>query len=279
MISPRLGHEPPPKSPSELVVDSVRHHKRLDGLLDRLRLLTELGEGSEFCVERMINAEQDRIKVTLALLATGSLGSRPIVASTLSQAAEELGWAAVVEASLVVLYMASCREAGRECGGDGMKVLRRSLYAAAAAKILGPELRIREAEAFSLGLLHEVGVLGLAVWKKTEYLEHIDQASSPDPSVERANFGIDHTQAGLALLIFRGFNPKLSEAAAFHHGQMERISLYSRLAACASLAAAEPESPAVLDRIHQVLGVSRNVAADAADTVIAARNGIMKLLG
>ncbi len=135
MISPRLGHEPPPKSPSEMVVESVRQHKRLDGLLDRLRLLTELSEGSECCVERMINAEQDRIKVTLALLATGSLGSRPVAAASLRQAADVLGWSAVVEASLVVLYMASCREAGREAGGDGMKVLRRSLFAGVAAKL------------------------------------------------------------------------------------------------------------------------------------------------
>lgn len=279
MISPRLGHEPPPKSPSEMVVESVRQHKRIDGLLDRLRLLTEIGEGSECCVERMINAEQDRVKVTLALLATGSLGSRPASADTLAGAAYEVGWPAVVEASLTVLFMASCREAGREVGGDGMKVLKRSLCAAAAAKVLGPEVRIRETESFSLGLLHEVGTLGLAAWKQAEYKNFLDLAESPDPVVERAEFGIDHTQAGLALLIYRGFNPKLSEAAAFHHGQMERISLFSRLAACSSRLAANPDSEETQALVQRVLGVSERAAATAAQTVKRARTGITALLG
>lgn len=278
MVSPRLASEPPPSSPSELVIAAVRQHKRLDGLLDRLRLLAEVGDSNASCLDRMIHAEHDRAKVTLAFLAAGVTGETPCKAPTLEAAADVLGWGAILQASQTVLFMAACREIGKDSGGTGMGLFRRSLVTAIAARTLGKGMRMSEGDSFTLGLLHDLGILGISAWKKQEYSEWIESESGPDWAEERNAFGIDHTQAGLALLIYRGFKSTLCEAAAFHHGPMERISIPARLAACAATLAKNPEDELLQIQISRTLGVGTDCAAEAAERVRLGRAGISRLL-
>lgn len=277
MSASRLAQDVEPRSPAEMVVDAVRQQKRLDGLLDRLRLLTEVREGAEYCVERMIHAEHDRARITLALLNVGALGSKPVAASSLNQAAESVGWGRVVQASLAVIYLASCREAAKSSGSDGMALFRRSMLSGVGAAALGSSLGLDSSESFSLGLLHDLGLLGLAVWQGEGYRERLDSFSSPPPKDERSEFGVDHTQAGLALLIYRGFSTSLCEASAFHHGDLERISVSARIAACAwKIAESDCEGA---KSCSGVLGLSDEEVAKAVNSVGAARSGIASLFG
>lgn len=278
MVSPRLANDPPPSSPSELVVASVRQHRRLDGLLDRLRLLAEIGDSTASCVDRMINAEQDRAKVTLAFLGAGVMGQTPCAASSLEEAANLLGWGPVIQASQAVLYMAACREIGKDLGVTGMGLFRRSLLTGIAARTLGQGMRMPESDSFTLGLLQDLGVLGISAWKKEAYAEWIESEDGPDWTWERDTFGIDHTQAGLALLIYRGFKPTLCEAAAFHHGPLERISVSARLASCAVTLALNPEDELLQVHIAKALGVNNICAGEAAERVRLARVGLSRLL-
>ncbi len=278
MVSPRLANEPPPSSPSELVVASVRQHRRMDGLLDRIRLLAEIGDSGASCVDRMIHAEQDRAKVTLAFLAAGVTGLTPCPVEKIEDCAEILGWNSVLQASQAVLFMAVCREAGRECGVTGMGLFRRSLLAGVAARTLGKSMRRSESDSFALGLLHDVGILGIAAWKKEAYADWIEGDASPHWGEEREAFGIDHTQAGLALLIYRGFKPPVCEASAFHHGPLERISVAARLAACSVSLAMNPEDDLLQIYLARTLGIASSCAIEAADRVRMARAGLSRLL-
>lgn len=278
MVSTRLANEPPPSSPSELVIASVRQHRRLDGLLDRIRLLSEIGDSGASCVDRMIHAEQDRGKVTLAFLAAGVTGLTPCPAASLEQCAEILGWNSVLQASQTVLYMAACREAGRDSGVTGMGLFRRSLLSAVAARTLGQGMRMPESDSFSLGLLHDIGILGISAWKKIDYAEWLESDGGPDWAVERDIFSIDHTQAGLAILIYRGFKPSVCEAAAFHHGPLERISVPARLAACSTTLARNPEDELLQVHLARILGISDHSAVEAAERVRLARVGLSRLL-
>lgn len=277
MSASRLAQEVEPRSPAEMVVDAVRQHKRLDSLLDRLRLLTEVRDGAEYCVERMIHAEHDRARITLALLNVGALGSKRVAASSLNQAAEVVGWGSVVQASLAVIYLASCREAAKTCGSEGMALFKRSILAGVGAAALGESLGMESGESFSLGLLHDLGMLGLAVWQGEGYRQMIDSSASPEPEKERSEFGVDHTQAGLALLIYRGFSASLCEASAFHHGDLERISVSARLAACSwRLAGAGREAATCC---AGTLGVAEQAAFKASEAIASARAGITSLFG
>lgn len=277
MSASRLAQEFEPRSPAELVVDAVRQHKRLDGLFDRLRLLTEVREGAEYCVERMIHAEQDRARITLALLNVGALGAKPISASSLNQAAETAGWGSVVQASLAVIYLASCREAAKSCGSDGMAFFKRSLLSGVGAAALGESLGMDSGESFSLGLLHDLGGLGMAVWQGQSYASQLDSSTSPEPDDERSSFGVDHTQAGLALLIYRGFGTALCEGAAFHHGDLQRISISARLAACSWRLAGSGQD--AVSACRETLGIPDEETARAAGAVAAAKAGITSLFG
>lgn len=277
MSASRLAQDVEPRSPAEMVVDAVRQQKRLDGLLDRLRLLAEVREGAEYCVERMIHAEHDRARITLALLNAGALGSKPAAASSLNQAGESMGWGKVVQASLAVLLLASCREAAKGCGSDGMAFFKRSIISGVVAASLAETMGIEAGEAFSIGLLHDLGVLGLSVWQGDNYRSFLESNASPNPELERSEFGVDHTQAGLALLIYRGFRSGLCESAAFHHGNMERISVSARLAACAwRMAASGAES---VNACSCTLGISDHEAAKAVQAAATARAGITSLFG
>lgn len=278
MVSPRLANEPPPSSPSELVIASVRQHKRLDGLLDRLRLLSEIGDANASCIDRMINAEQDRAKVTLALLAAGAMGQTPCTAATLSEAADLVGWGYVIQASQSVLYMAACREVGKDSGVTGMGLFRRSLLTAVASRTLGQGMRMQESASFTLGLLHDLGILGISAWKKESYADWLENDLGPDWTLERGVMGIDHTQAGLALLIYRGFGPTLCEAAAFHHGSLERISVSARLAACSVALAMNPEDELLQVQAAKTLDVKTAYAEEAAERVKLAKAGLSRLL-
>jgi len=74
-------------------------------------------------------------------------------------------------------------------------------------------------EAYSTGLLADLGILVLAQLKPAEY-SHIYFAHPHDESLlaaEREAFGCDHAQVAYRLLIRWGFSPECAEAVRFHH--------------------------------------------------------------
>ncbi|NLF32383.1 MAG: HDOD domain-containing protein [Planctomycetes bacterium] len=95
--------------------------------------------------------------------------------------------------------------------------LASSVLAEATAKRFEPDLA---ADAGCLGLLHESGVLVMALAFGTQYRRMVAAlADGPDAleQAERAAFGVDHVQAGKLLLENWKLSEAFIEAAAHHH--------------------------------------------------------------
>lgn len=74
-------------------------------------------------------------------------------------------------------------------------------------------------EAFTAGLLHDVGVLVLVANKPDEYARVLDMMQAkqmPDWAAEREIFGADHAHVGAYLLGIWGLGDGIIEAVAFH---------------------------------------------------------------
>lgn len=75
-------------------------------------------------------------------------------------------------------------------------------------------------EAFIAGLLHDIGQLTMIIFQPGSFHEMLTQPARPGQrflSRERERFGLDHTEAGQAILTHWGLPPMLVEVAAKHH--------------------------------------------------------------
>jgi HD-like signal output (HDOD) protein/CheY-like chemotaxis protein len=99
------------------------------------------------------------------------------------------------------------------------RLQRSSLLTARVAKLLVSEPR-RSEDAFTAGLLHDIGKLILAMSLPAEFAEVIRQAARGDRplyEIERERLGVTHAEAGAYLLGVWGLPFPIVEAVAFHH--------------------------------------------------------------
>ncbi len=123
---------------------------------------------------------------------------------------------------------------------------RHSLAVAALAERLAPEFDLPPDRAYTAGLLHDVGRLGLLAVCPTQYSELLIRAAREAPpddvayllEMERLVFGVDHCTAGRGLSESWGMPEEIVMAAGRHHdriqnpawGLLELIQGSSRLA-------------------------------------------------
>lgn len=83
---------------------------------------------------------------------------------------------------------------------------------------------VRHAEAFTAGLLHDVGRLVLAAGEPVRYAQVVDLARSGVPAVEAevSVFGVDHIEWGYHLAQEWGFPEEIADAIADHHAGSQR---------------------------------------------------------
>jgi len=121
-------------------------------------------------------------------------------------------------------------------GLDLDKFWRHSIATALAARSLARVLRVSEDEAFTAGLLHDIGRLVLASSYR-EYAEVIELAHNDDCSLveaEREVLGVDHALVGEALARQWRFSPEIQSAVAGHH--MPSVDIKGSLAGLVHLA-------------------------------------------
>ncbi len=134
---------------------------------------------------------------------------------------------------------------------------RHSVEVAVAAKLLVGRLRAGDPdEAFTAGLLHDVGRIVLASKHRDSYWNALGGGSEAEPieAIERATFGVDHAEVGGWLLEAWGLPPMIVEAARTHHSVDSRagvpgvLSVANRLVSWTDLAtgALRPEAEALL---------------------------------
>lgn len=140
---------------------------------------------------------------------------------------------------------------------------------AGTAKTLAGKLRSGDPdEAFTAGLLHDVGRLVLAMRFKDDYWEATKGVGEREPveAHERATFGVDHAEVGGWLLEAWALPPTIVELVRSHHANATRpaamtaVGLADRLVAWTDLATGElaPEAVTILEATA-AKGVTREV--------------------
>jgi putative nucleotidyltransferase with HDIG domain len=150
-------------------------------------------------------------------------------------------------------------------GGDVTRKRLEELWAhaiavAVCAKAMAGRLRACDPdEAFTAGLLHDVGRLVIAVRFRDMYWDAVGGASEADAveERERETFGVDHAEVGGWLLEAWALPPIIVEAVRQHHEAEARsglprvLALTNRLVSWTDVAAgtARPEAEAYLEPI------------------------------
>lgn len=110
----------------------------------------------------------------------------------------------------------------------------------------------RAADAYVLGLLHDVGSLVMAATQPATYDAMRREAAErgvPIELVERQRLGFDHAQAGGALLAIWGLPCDIVEAVLLHHAEGGgELAAWLREGACPS------ECPSALERVEANVG-------------------------
>ena len=128
-------------------------------------------------------------------------------------------------------------EAARE-GGVVETLQRHSLHVARIARRLAASPRAAE-DAFTAGILHEVGRLFLATHMPAEFAASLERAADNDEplvTVEKAMFGASHAELGAYLLGIWGLPRSIVDAVGGHHTldepspDMNDVSVLLRLA-------------------------------------------------
>lgn len=250
-------------------------------MLERIKALLEPQSEANSAQARLLSLEADGVKLMALGLKTGAFGSPPVDADTPAKAAALAGLDAALQACISVQYLACCLEALKGSGVPAKAFFRQSLLSGVAARRLGVSRDLPPTFSFGLGLLHNAGTLGLAALHGGAYGMVYQAASTGEElaEAERAAFKIDHTQAGLGILIYRGFDPRICEGAAFHHGEASRVSVSARLAAAGDLLASRGDELEARSLAASLMGVPFGPVDLAASEVQRASAGLAALLG
>lgn len=146
---------------------------------------------------------------------------------------------------------------------------RHSLAVAVLADELANWTQADGAEAYTAGILHDLGALGLIAMAPARYLSLLDEASStgtPIIELERIHYGVDHCEAGGFLAGVWNLPAFMGEVMRLHHSPLTRapftllgLTHYaSRGADLLGFAVAnrplpDPPSPNALEAFHEQL--------------------------
>ncbi len=170
-------------------------------------------EGTAFAeVARVLNTDA-ALAAEVVRLANSPLGSR-YRPTTIVQALSLLGIARVSGLVLTLTMSKLLTHAGRS------EVVRRcwrhNLATAVAAKDLAATFDVDPEQAYTAGLMHDIGRLGLVVHAPEEY-ESLLQTTQDIRTAERQVFGIDHCQAGEWIAREWNLPAYVAEVTLHHH--------------------------------------------------------------
>lgn len=179
----------------------------------------------------------------------------------LDQAVTYLGMEMIKNLSLTVHVFSSLEPRALRCGFSFEAQQEHSLITARVARQLMATQQ-KAQDAFTAGLLHDVGNLVLAVCVPAKFRGVVQACSTtrrPQHEIEAELLGVTHAEVGAYLLGLWGLPLPIVEAVAFHHNPgsaMENVFDIPSAVGLASTLANQLEVPAELRSHLQMLGVS-----------------------
>ena len=248
---PAVSHEPPSQMPPKLA--NVPAFPAVATKL--LSLLSD--EGSNFSSIAACIGTDAVLSGRLIKRANAADQASYCEAKTVLQAVSALGMERTRELSLAIATMGYARGAVKT---DLLKPCwDHALACALLAADLARQCGQRPAEAYTAGLLHDIGRLGLLTAYPAEYAEIISGAESwPEDLLarEREVFGVDHVAAGGWLARQWQLPESLVDVIARHHepfkGELDMVALVQiacRLAEYLGFVVTQSNTPRDLDEI------------------------------
>jgi putative nucleotidyltransferase with HDIG domain len=152
-------------------------------------------------------------------LANSSLYSLQVKVTTIQQAITFLGFQ-TTRNLITAAAVTGCFPSGRCAGFDDRAFWRHSIATAACARVLARRMRFNQDYAFTAGLLHDIGRQVLASGYPERYARVLALRAADDGALrdaERAELGVDHVDAGVALADLWNFSDTMRHAIAYHH--------------------------------------------------------------
>jgi putative nucleotidyltransferase with HDIG domain len=204
--------------------------------------------------------EDQALTAQMLRLANSAFFGQSRRVATISRALVLLGFATVRNMALSVKVWDALAVGISRSRLEG--VWDHSLACAVAAKDIVGRLRAGDPdEAFTAGLLHDIGRLVLAMRFRDEYWKIVGGVNESDSvdAIERQAFGVDHSEAGGWMLESWALPPAIVESVRVHHDVPGRLSesrivgLTDRLLGGTDLVLGEV-GPAALEVLEQTAG-------------------------
>jgi putative nucleotidyltransferase with HDIG domain len=225
---------PPEVEPQkiELVLAQLESLPPLAPVAARILALTEDSRSSAGQIIELIGSDPSLTMRVLSLLNRADRGVRP-EAVTIQNAVVLLGFKTIRQVTLAVKVMEvfGGLEAGADAdaGVDRVEFWKHCLAVACAARRIAMHLRghrVEAEEAFVLGLLHDVGKIGMRAAMPKSFAKVVRRASEVRGDVlevERAILGVDHTLVGRRLAERWNLPRPLIETIWLHHQPLDGL--------------------------------------------------------
>lgn len=246
VVSPFNGNPPAPMSKHLTLQRLIRSVEDLPShRAVAVRVVIEMNKptASAYSIAPLIELDPALTTLVLRLANSAYYGLRHRVASA-QRAIAVVGFENV-------RTFATARAAGAlEPGGEGLPpgMWEHAVETAAAASVVAPLVGVRREDAFSVGLLHDLGQMVLYRLYPDEYIEVMSRAIAQETTLMGAEigaFGHAHDDVGAAILHEWGFPRPFTQAIQSHHQKDPNLltPLIKALAAGQDLALRLPNAP------------------------------------
>jgi len=194
------------------------------------KILSIVGNDSAGTRQLVEVIEKDQtLTAKLLRLANGAFFGQSRRVATVPRAILLLGFSTVRNLALGVKVWDAL---GAGVSTDRLEVLwEHSVTVAMCARVLGGRLHACDPdEAFTAGLLHDIGRLVIATRFRGLYWEVAEDGGEPRAEAEQATFGVTHAEVGAWLLEAWRLPPTIVESVRLHHMPDPRGELPSILA-------------------------------------------------
>jgi HD-like signal output (HDOD) protein len=222
-VAPEKPRGPLPKHPLDKidiggVIDRIEEIPTLSPVYEKLSALLASDAADAASVARVIEEDQG-LTVRVLRLARSSVLARRAQVSTVSAAIVKLGFRAVQS---MVLSTSALRALRRYSGPGFERLWRHGFAVGSASRLLALKLKLGEPEeAFTMGIVHDLGQLILEMQYQDVYEELIARAEQAPhvklQDAERRVFGVDHMQLGYMLARRWRLPEPLVHAIRHHH--------------------------------------------------------------
>lgn len=171
-----------------------------------LMLLDDVNSGLEQLTE-LLRLER-ALAARVIQLANGAVYGGAVPCGTIEEAVQRVGYNEIYELAMLVLGLEFHGRPLRTYGLESQTMWSHSISVAIAAQAFARLVGIDERQAYAVGLLHNVGMVGIdALIRQRAPASRFPRAKWPDlwRNAELRMLGYDHADAGAAMLKYWGF--------------------------------------------------------------------------